>query len=97
MWRSRLVALARVTGQVRSVLLIAAPTAALLGRRRIPAEVVIVSLFTMLATGLAAQVAAVPTERDASFRRALPLLRRRFVDEAQARDVREILLATSST
>lgn len=96
-WRSRLVALARVTGQVGSVLLIAVPTAAMLGRRPIPAEVIIVSLFTMLATGLAAQVAAVPTELDASFRRALPLLRSRFVDEAQARDVREILLATSST
>ena len=96
-WRIRLVSLARVTGQVGSILLIAAPTVALLGRRPIPGEVVVGALFAMLTTGLAAQLAALPTELDASFRRALPLLRNRIVDEEQARDARDILLATSST
>jgi len=96
-WRTRLVSLARVTGQIGSVLLIGLPAAALIGRRPIPPGLFGVPLFAMLATGLAAQFAAVPTELDASFRRALPLLRKTCVDEEQARYARDILLASSST
>ena len=54
-------------------------------------------LFVMLTTGLTAQLAAVPTELDASFRRALPLLRDRYLNQIQAEDARNILLASSST
>jgi Zn-dependent membrane protease YugP len=99
-WRTRLVSLARVTGQVGSVALVAVAATGLIGRRSfppIPPIVVGISLFAMLATGVAAQLAALPTELDASFRRALPLLRSRYVDDEQARDVHEILLAASST
>ena len=96
-WRTRLVSLARVTGQVGSVLLIGVPAAAFTGRRPIPPALFSVPLFAMLATGLAAQFAAVPTEVDASFRRALPLLREKCIDEEQSRYARDILLATAST
>lgn len=96
-WRSRLVSLARATGQVGSVVLIAVPAGAVLGRRTIPPVLLGASLFAMLGTGLAAQLAALPTELDASFRRALPMLSAVYLDEAQAREAREILMAASST
>ena len=96
-WRSRLVSLARVTGQVGSVVLIAVPAAALLGNRSIPPGLVGVSLFAMLTTGVAAQFAALPTELDASFRRALPMLRETCGDPQQLDHARDILIATSST
>jgi hypothetical protein len=50
----------------------------------------------MLAAGLAAQVAALPSELDASYRRALPMLRGR-IDEEQSRHARRILFACSLT
>jgi Zn-dependent membrane protease YugP len=96
-WRTRLMSLARVTGQVGSVLLIAVPTAALISRRPIPPALVSAPLFIMLATGLAVQLAAVPTELDASFRRALSMLRGTYLDAQQTSDAHKILLATSST
>jgi hypothetical protein len=96
-WRTRLAYLARVTGQVGTTVLIAVPAAALLGRQPIPQVVVEAALFAMLATGVAVQLAALPTELDASFRRALPLLQAGYLDQEQVEDARSILLATSST
>jgi hypothetical protein len=51
----------------------------------------------MLGSGMVAQVAAVPAELDASFRRALPLLRDGYIDDDQVRAVRKILAACSLT
>jgi hypothetical protein len=51
----------------------------------------------MLGTGVVAQLAALPTELDASFNRALPMLRDAPVDEEQLQDARRILLACSLT
>jgi len=51
----------------------------------------------MLGSGMAAQFAAVPTELDASFARALPMLQDEYIDDTQVRDVRQILIACSMT
>jgi hypothetical protein len=51
----------------------------------------------MLGSGLAAQLAALPSELDASFGRALPLLRDCCLSDAQVGDARRILLACSLT
>ena len=51
----------------------------------------------MLGTGMAAQLAALPTELDASFRRAMPLLRNDYLDAQQSEDAKKILVASSLT
>ena len=96
-WRTRLVSLARVTGQVGATVLIVVPAASLIARQAIPPVVLAAALFGMLGTGMAAQIAALPTELNASFRHALPMLKDEYLDAGQWQDARRILLATSST
>jgi Zn-dependent membrane protease YugP len=96
-WRSRLVQVARVTGQVGTVLFLSVPVVGALAPQRLPPTLVGVAALAMLGTGVAAQLAALPSELDASFRRALPLLRDGYLDQAQARDASKILTACSLT
>ena len=46
---------------------------------------------------MAAQVAALPTELDASFARAMPMLRDGYISEEQSKNAKEILVASSLT
>jgi Zn-dependent membrane protease YugP len=96
-WRSRLVRVAQVTGEVGSVMIIAVPIAALLTRNPVPTAVVGIAALGMLGTGVAAQLAALPTELDASFNRALPMLKEGYIDESQGVAARKILMAASFT
>lgn len=95
LWRSHLVKLAQTTGQLGSVVLVAAPAAALITRRTLPPGFVGVALGSMLGTGLAVQLAAVPTELDASFGRALPMLRNGYITGKQEADAKTILFVCS--
>lgn len=96
-WRTRLVKVAQVTGDMGAVLLLSVPVTAVLTRNPIPPVVVGAASLAMLGTGVVAQLAALPSELDASFARALPMLREGHVDDAQLTDARKILLACSLT
>lgn len=96
-WRRRLAKAAGVTGKTGFVLLLSVPITAMTGRRLLPPAAIGATVVAMLGTGLAAQVVAVQSELDASFGRAMPLLRDGYIDDKQARDVRKILTACSLT
>ena len=96
-WRRHLAKIARVTGEAGFVLLLSVPLARLTGRQALHPAAIGATVVIMLGTGLAAQMAAIPSELDASFGRALPLLRDGYIDGEQVRDVRTILLACSLT
>ncbi|MGB5732981.1 MAG: zinc metallopeptidase [Thiohalocapsa sp.] len=87
---------ARVSGDVGTVLLIGIPVAAMLAKGPIPPMALGVAAVGMLGTSLAARLAALPAELDASLRRALPALRG-HVDDDGLRDARRILLVCSLT
>jgi Zn-dependent membrane protease YugP len=92
----RLARASRIAGDIGTVLLIGIPVAAMVAKGPIPAIAVGAAAAGMLGTSLAAQLAALPSELDASFRRALPLLRG-HTDNDGFRDARLILLACSLT
>lgn len=93
-WLARL---AQVTTSVGTILLLAVPAAAIAAQTPAPSRLLSLGAAGMLGSGLAAQLAALPTELDASFGRALPLLRECCLSDAQVGDARRILLACSLT
>jgi len=96
-WRSNLVRMARGTAEVGGVLLISTPVAALIARTPIPPTVIGATACAVLGSGLAAQLATLPTEWDASFRRAMPMLEARYLSGTQVDGAKEMLLACSLT
>lgn len=96
-WRTRLAKVAQVTGEIGTVLVIAVPVTFLLSRHRLPPTVIGGAALAMLGTSGAAQFAALPTELDASFKRALPMLQQGFIDEDQVEAAHRILYACSLT
>jgi len=96
-WRSNLVQLARGTAEIGGVMLISTPITALVTRTPIPPTLIGTTACAVLGTGLAAQLATLPTEWDASFRRALPMLEARYLSGAQVGNAKEILVACSLT
>lgn len=97
LWRTRLVWLAQITGEVGAVILISVPAAALMSRRPVSPMTVGSTVFAMLGAGLVAQLAALPTEVDASFRKALPMLQDGYIHSEQVNDAKSILVACSLT
>ena len=95
--RDRMVRVARITGQAGTVLLLSVPFVALVTRQALPTRILGTASLTMLGIGAAAQLSAVPTELDASFRRALPMLRQHYLDPEQSEQAKEILVACSAT
>jgi hypothetical protein len=55
------------------------------------------AVFGVMGAGLVAQLAALPSEFDASFNRAIPMLRGGYVGEKRLKDARLILVACSTT
>ncbi len=96
-WRMRLTRAAQVVSKAGIVLLLSVPIARMMGRQPLPPAVVGSTLFTMLGTGVAVQMTALPAELDASYGRALPLLRDGYIDDEQVKQVRKVLLACSLT
>jgi Zn-dependent membrane protease YugP len=86
----------RVTSGVGTLLLIAVPAASVIARRPAPFLVIGAVAAGVLVSALAAQLAALPSELDASYRRALPMLKGR-ISGSQLRDARRILFACSLT
>jgi len=96
-WRSRLAKTSRVAGEIGSVLLLAMPLAAIASRRPVPPIVIGATALSILGVSAAAQLTAVPTELDASFDKALPMLRDGYIGPEQVEGAREILAACSFT
>jgi Zn-dependent membrane protease YugP len=96
-WRSHVAEFARLTGKAGSAMLLAAPIAALVSRNPVPPVVIGTTAISILGSGMLAQVAALPSELDASFRKALPMLRDGYIDQEQEKSVRKILLASTLT
>lgn len=96
-WRMRLGKVAQVTGEAGFVLLLAAPVSAMFSRQPLPPVIIGSAALAMLGTGMAVHLVALPSELDASFRKALPMLRESYISERQANDARKILIACSTT
>ena len=78
-------------------MLLAVPVTALVTRKPVPPVVVGTAAISVLGAGVATQLAALPSELDASFGRALPMLQEGVISAGQARDARKILVACSLT
>lgn len=96
-WRNRLARVAEVTGMVGTVLIVAVPLAHLLTGRRLPPSLAGTAAVGVLGTAAATHLVALPTELDASFRRAVPMLRQGLIADTQIEDARRILFACSLT
>lgn len=95
--RTHLATLAQLAGQAASAVLIAVPAVSLASHQRIPPTLIGTAVVAMLGTGMAVQLAALPTELDASFRRALPMLQEGYIRADQVRDAHRILFVSSLT
>jgi len=95
--RTSLARVAQVTGEIGTVLIIAVPVTFFLTKRSLPSTVVGGSALAMLGTSAAAQLAALPTEMDASFKRAMPMLEAHHISKEQSESAQRILFACSMT
>jgi hypothetical protein len=97
MWRRKLAELARIVGEAGMVILLAAPLAGMWAGKPLPPRLLGAVIMAMLGTGMAAQFSAVPSELNASFGKALPILKNGYVSGKQLKDARTILIACSLT
>ena len=95
--RTSLARVAQVTGEIGTVLIIAVPVTFFLTKRSLPSTIVGGSALAMLGTSAAAQLAALPTEMDASFKRSLPILEAHHISHEQGESAQRILFACSMT
>lgn len=95
--RTSLARVAQVTGEVGTVLIIAVPVTYFLTKRSLPPTIVGGSALAMIGTSAAAQLAALPTEMDASFKRAMPMLEAGYIRPGQSESAQRILFACSMT
>lgn len=96
-WRTRL-ARAAVAGQrLGSFLLFASPILAVVGRAPILGVISIISAFLIMGLGIVVQLLTLPVEMDASFNKALPLLKNGYLDESQYAAAKKILRAAAWT
>lgn len=96
-WRQRLVTSAIHAQRLGSLLLMVTPVVALLLKLPAPTLVTLLGGFLMMGFGVVVQLATLPVELDASFRKALPLLEAGYLNEAQRPAARRILRAAAWT
>ena len=96
-WRTHLAKVAQVAGQLGVIMLVTVPMLSMTTHRPFPLRALGTAVFGIMGTGLVAQLAALPSEFDASFNRAIPLLRESYVGEENIGDARIILVACSMT
>jgi Zn-dependent membrane protease YugP len=96
-WRTHLSRVAQMAGQLGAVMLVAAPLLSLSTHRPFPFRAMGSAIFGVMGAGLVAQLAALPSEFDASFNRAIPMLREGSVSDERLKDARLILVACSTT
>jgi hypothetical protein len=96
-WRTHLAKIAQVTGQLGVIMLVTVPMLSLTTHRPLPFRTMGTAILGIMGTGLVAQLAALPSEFDASFNRAIPMLRESYIEEDKIKDARAILFACSTT
>ncbi len=96
-WRNRLAVSAAWAARVGSFLLFAAPLLALVTRAPSAGLFSLLGAFLVMGFGVLVQLATLPVELDASFRKALPLLRDGYLKTDQVPAARRILNAAAWT
>ncbi len=95
--RSRLAASAVWATRLGSFLIFAAPMVGLLSRAPSPAMLSVLGGFLVMGFGVLVQLATLPVELDASFRKALPVLEAGYLQPDQVPAARRILRAAAWT
>lgn len=95
--RSRLAVSSVWAARVGSFLLFAAPMVGLLSRAPSPALISALGGFLIIGFGVVVQLMTLPVEIDASFRKALPLLKSGYLEERQVPAATRILRAAAWT
>jgi Zn-dependent membrane protease YugP len=97
MWRTRLAKLAYVAQSLGSFLLFIAPVLVLLSRAPSPGLVSAMGAFLVMGFGIVVQLVTLPVELDASFRKALPILKEGYITPGQYQGAERILRAAAWT
>ena len=96
-WRVRLARVAQVTVVAGLGLVLAIPLSRLVSASPLPGRLLGGAALGVVGTGMAARLSALPTELDASFNRALPMLQDGYIAGEQIGHARQILIASSLT
>jgi len=96
-WRNRLV-IAAIWGQrIGSFLLFASPLLIILTRTPSLGVISFIGAFLLMGMGILVQLVTIPVEMDASFNKALPILKNGYLEESQYAAATQILRAAAWT
>ena len=95
--RTRLAVIAVQSGKIGMLLLVSAPFLALLMRSPAAALIPVIGAFLVMGTGVVVQLITLPVELDASFNKALPILKQGYLREDQLPAAKRILQAAAWT
>ncbi len=96
-WRLRIVRMAQWAEKLGSFLLFAVPLLAVVSRAPAVGLLTLLAAFCTIGIGVLAQLVTLPVEWDASFGKALPILRSGYIREEQYPAARRILRACALT
>lgn len=96
-WRTKLASAAGGAQKMGSFLLFLAPVLTLVTRAPPVGLLSVLAAFLIMGSGLAVQLVTLPVELDASFRKALPVLKSGYLDKRQYRPAERILRAAALT
>lgn len=96
-WRGKLASFSVSARKIGSFLLFTAPLLSLATRAPAAGAVSAIAAFLILGTNVIVQLVTLPVELDASFKKALPLLKAGYLAPAQYAGARRILRAASMT
>ena len=96
-WRTRLAIMAAAVAKIASFLLFLSPVVMLITRHPVPPAIVAVLALSGSLLAFVVQLVTLPVEWNASFGKALPILRSGYLDERQMKSARRILLACALT
>jgi len=97
MWRTRLAQAGMWAGRLGSFLLFMAPLLSLATRAPSAGMISALGAFLVMGFGVMVQLVTLPVELDASFKKALPLLRTGYLNEQQVPAAQRILQAAAWT
>jgi hypothetical protein len=96
-WRTKLASAAAGAQKMGSFLLFLAPVLTVVTRAPPAGLLSVLAALLILGSGLAVQLVTLPVELDASFRKALPVLKSGYLDQRQYRPAERILRAAALT
>ena len=96
-WRTRLATITATAQKLGSFLLFIAPVMTLISRAPSPGIVSALAAFLILGFGIIVQLVTLPVELDASFNKALPLLKDGYLEPEQVPASEKILKAAALT